>query len=76
MSLTSTVATLANAGTDLPLPPLAFGLIAFASFLVLLGVLWAFRNTAVKYDTPTSVRHDDQGGRGDAHGSTDPGGHH
>jgi hypothetical protein len=80
MSFTSTVATLAAAGTEevraLPMPDWAFGAIAFASFMVLLGVLWSFRNTAARFDTPIRVSHDDSG---DPHGSrraADPGAHH
>ena len=77
MSFMPTVATLATAGTaklrELPMPTWAFGAIAFASFLVLLGLLWSFRNTAAKYDTPVRVQHGDSG---DSHGSTDPGAHH
>ena len=33
---------------SLPMPPIAFGIIAFCCFLVGLGVLWTFRNTANK----------------------------
>jgi len=33
---------------ELPMPPLAFGVLAFVAFLLLLGVLWAFRGTANK----------------------------
>jgi len=80
MSMTSTVATLAAAATEqlrvLPIPAWAFGAIAFASFMVLLGVLWSFRNTAAKYDTPIRVSH---GGREDpqaARGAADLGAHH
>jgi hypothetical protein len=77
MSFTPTVATLTSAGTlqvrVLPLPTWAYGVIAFASFLVLLGVLWTFRNTAAKYDTPVPVRHDDSV---DPHRAADPGAHH
>jgi len=77
MSLTPIVATLAAAGTaqvrEMPMPPTAYGAIAFASFLVLLGVLWSFRNTAAKHDTPVRVEHGDTQG---AHGATDPGAHH
>ena len=36
----------------LPLPTLAYGGIALAAFLALLGVLWTFRNTAARYDKP------------------------
>jgi len=67
MSFTSTVTTLATAETaklrELPMPPWAFGVIAFACFVALLGVLWSFRNTAARYDKPA----------GDA---TDHGTHH
>jgi hypothetical protein len=54
MSFTPTVASLSTAGTEklreLPMPPWAYGAIAFGCFVVLLGVLWSFRNTAAKYD--------------------------
>ena len=80
MSLTPAVATLATAGTEklreLPMPAWAFGAIAFASFLVLLGLLWSFRNTAAKYDTTVRVQHGEPGGQPGSHGSTDPGAHH
>ena len=80
MSFMSTVATLATAGTltvrELPIPSWAYGAIAFASFLVLLGVLWTFRNTAAKYDTSARVRHDYPGDPSGPHGTTDPGAHH
>ena len=33
---------------ELPMPPIAFGALAMVGFLVLLGVLWAFRGTATK----------------------------
>jgi hypothetical protein len=82
MSFTSTVTTLATAGTEgveIPGPTWAFGVTAFAFFMLLLGVLWCFRNTAAKYDTPVTVKTARQG---DAHGSpgssraTDRGAHH
>ena len=54
--ITSTAATLAGAEAaklrELPMPSWAFGLIALACFLALLGVLWTFRNTAARYDKP------------------------
>ena len=54
MSFTPTVASLSTAGTEklreLPMPPWAYGAIAFGCFVVLLGVLWSFRNTVAKYD--------------------------
>jgi len=60
MSFTSPAAALASAETaarELPIPPWAFGVIAFGSFLVLLGVLWSFRNTAAKHDRPDPGAH-------------------
>ena len=33
---------------SLPMPPVAYGIIAFIAFLIGLGVLWTFRNTAAK----------------------------
>ena len=41
----------------LPMPTLAYGAIALASFIALLGVLWSFRNTAAKYDKPDPGAH-------------------
>jgi hypothetical protein len=80
MSLMPTVATLATAGAltvrELPMPSWAYGVVAFASFLVLLGVLWTFRNTAAKYDTPVRVRHDDVGDPQGPQRAADPGAHH
>ncbi len=56
MSFMSTVATLTAADAlkvrELPMSTWAYGGIAFAAFLALLGVLWTFRNTAAKYDRP------------------------
>ncbi len=61
MVFTSTATALASAGTEsareLPMPPWAFGAIAFGCFVVLLGVLWTFRNTAAKYDKPNPGAH-------------------
>jgi hypothetical protein len=80
MSFTPTVATLATAGAEklreLPMSPYAFGAIAFSSFLVLLAVLWTFRNTAVKYDTPIPVAQSDPGDPQRSHGPPQPGAHH
>lgn len=78
MSFMSSVVTLAAAGNEtvreLPLPAWLYGALAFTCFMALLGVLWAFRNTALKYDTPIRVHGsgDSQGTRG----TTDPGAHH
>ena len=61
MLYTSTATALATAGTasvrDMPMPPWAFGAIAFGCFIVLLGVLWSFRNTAARYDKPDPGAH-------------------
>ena len=59
---------------ELPMPPWAFGVIAFGAFLVLLGVLWSFRNTAARHDRPAG--HGDAHGSQGSHASTDPGAHH
>ena len=81
MLFTSAVASLATAGAegvDSPPPTWAFGLTAFACFLVLLGVLWSFRNTAAKYDTPPTLKTARRGGHAPqgAPGATDHGAHH
>ncbi len=33
---------------DLPVPPLAYGLLAMALFLVLLGITYSFKNVAAR----------------------------
>ena len=48
-SLTSLAAQEAEHGAELPIPPIAFGLIAFACFLILLAFVWSFRNTAADH---------------------------
>jgi hypothetical protein len=58
------------------LPAWVFGALAFAGFLLLLVVLWFFRNTATKYDTPVMVVHDDAGDPRGSRRSVDPGVHH
>jgi hypothetical protein len=42
---------------SLPMPPIAYGVIAFVAFLLGLGVLWTFRNTAAK--VPPRDEHND-----------------
>jgi hypothetical protein len=37
-----------EAQRELPMPPAAYGALAFLAFLILLGVTWSFRNTANK----------------------------
>ena len=46
---------------DMPMPPLAFGLIALVGFFLALGVLWSFRGTASKIAGPGEA-HDQHGG--------------
>ena len=82
MLFTSTATSLATAqaeGFTLPGPAWAFGVTAFAFFMVLLGVLWSFRNTAARYDTPRPVntaRQGDVHGSQGSHGATDHGANH
>ena len=38
-----------EAERHLPMPPVAFGLLAFAGFIVLLGVTFAFRSSGTKH---------------------------
>jgi hypothetical protein len=65
---TSVLQALAAESTHnaLPMPPYAYGLMAMTFFLVLLGVLWSFRNTNNKY-APPSQSHGTHGQVG--HGS-------
>jgi hypothetical protein len=80
MSFMPTVVTLATAGPltprQLPMSPYAYWAISFGSFLVLLALLWAFRNTAAKYDTPAGAGHGGSGVAPGPHTGTDPGAHH
>ena len=48
----ATLASAEEAHRQLPMPAWVFGVIAFALFLVALGVLWSFRNTAAKVGSP------------------------
>ncbi len=38
----------AEAHRELPMPPLAYGIIAMVLFILLLALLWSFRGTAYK----------------------------
>lgn len=80
MSFMPTVASLASAGTEtvreLPIPAWSYGALALAGFMLLLGVLWSFRNTAAKHDTPIRVTHAGQSDRRSANGANNPGAHH
>jgi hypothetical protein len=54
----------AEAPRELPMPPIAYGALAFIGFLLLLGVLWTFRGTAAKIaaGNPHVHGHDDHQG--------------
>jgi hypothetical protein len=47
-SLPTLIAAAEETHRELPMPPIVFGGLAFAGFLILLGVLWFFRGTAQK----------------------------
>ena len=60
---------------ELPMPPIVFGGLAMAAFLLLLGVLWFFRGTAQKIAVGPGA----PAGHGDSHASSDgdhAGSHH
>jgi len=42
------VAATEEATRELPMPVIAYFIIAFLAFVVLLGITWSFRNTAAK----------------------------
>ena len=46
------VAATEEATRELPMPVIAYFIIAFVVFLLLLGVTWSFRNTAAKLGSP------------------------
>jgi hypothetical protein len=62
-----------EAARELPMPVIAYFLITFALFLVLLGVTWSFRNTAAKLGSP---RRAPGAGTGQGHGHDTDGHHH
>jgi hypothetical protein len=55
---------------ELPMPAVAYGLIALASFAVLLGILWSFRGTAQK--VAGGHAHDGAGHHVAGHGPVGP----
>ncbi|KGN39904.1 hypothetical protein [Knoellia aerolata] len=55
---------------DLPMPPWAFGVLALASFALLLAVLWAFRGTAQRHTPPTERNDHHSTDVAHAHGGT------
>jgi len=76
-SLSLTVLTAAEpAGRELPMPPVMFGIISIALFLLALLFLWSFRNTAAKTDPRNIGGHGQKGrkahraGHAEQHGDT------
>lgn len=57
--MTSSLTRFATAEQEqhLPWPHIVYGLVAFVIFLALLGVLFAFRNTATKLGDAQRERH-------------------
>jgi hypothetical protein len=72
LSLSNLVVVAEEHTRELPMPPYAFGALAFVSFLALLGVLWGFRGTAQKL----AVGHGAHGHQQDGHAATDHQGSH
>ena len=67
------VAETEEATRELPMPVIAYFLIAFTVFLVLLAITWSFRNTAAKLGTPR--RAPASGGQGSARHAPGTDGH-
>ena len=80
MSMSLSLVAVAEEHTrELPMPPLAFGVLAFCAFLVLLGVLWAFRGTAQKLAAghgPSGSQYQGEGRDATAAAQTDHQGSH
>ena len=72
LSLSNLVVVAEEHTRELPMSPYAFGAIAFASFLALLGVLWFFRGVAQK----VAVGHATHAGGHQHDGHTDHQGSH
>ena len=69
LSLSHLLAASEEPARALPMPPVAYGALAFIGFLLLLGVLWSFRGTAAKLGAGTvhAHGHDTAGSEGHAH---------
>jgi len=65
-SLSNVFAAAEEHTRELPMSPYAFGALAFASFLVLLGVLWVFRGVAQK-QAGAYLSHDHDGSADGSH---------
>lgn len=74
--MTAIAAFVAEEGHQaLPMPPISYGLMAGVFFALLLGVTWAFRNTAQK-SVPPSETHGHHGAVGQATHAGQVEGHH
>lgn len=69
----SSLAQAEEASHSLPMPPIAYFLVAFGLFLLLLAATWAFRNNAYKYQQNRTAApgHDEHG-----HSAIEQGTHH
>ncbi len=65
------VAATEEATRELPMPVIAYFIIAFVTFLVLLGITWSFRNTAAKVGQPGRAPVAPPAGRADQAHDTD-----
>lgn len=75
LSLSNLLAASEEPARALPMPPLAYGALAFIGFLLLLGVLWSFRGTAAKLAVGNPHVHGHDAAGSDAH-DDHQGGHH
>ena len=69
LSTLASLATEAEHHTELPVPPIVYGLFALLFFAMMLAVLFAFRQAATKIPTAdNTIAHDDHGpAAGDHH---------
>ena len=69
------VAATEEATRELPMPVIAYFVIAFLVFVLLLGVTWSFRNTAAKLGSPRRAPGAGHAGHGAADHAHDTDGH-
>ncbi|HET8989191.1 MAG TPA: hypothetical protein VFN43_11805 [Humibacillus sp.] len=65
------VAETEEAARELPMPVIAYFIIAFSLFVVLLAITWSFRNTAAKLGSPRRAPGAGTAGRADHAHDTD-----
>jgi hypothetical protein len=76
LSLSHLLAASEEPARALPMPPVAYGALAFIGFLLLLGVLWSFRGTAAKLGAGTAHVHGHDTAASEAHAHHDHQGSH